>query len=197
MRKIRSQRHPWALAFADALYTWLQNQDIDGGKLALELDIPLHTWYHAAAADTITQTEYYARIYCRTGINQADPRTVPVRRTSFGNVYRAWSNEKWQQWLSEHQHRYSAHQPDSDSVTAAVTTAPTEYLDPRAANLSQIIETLQTVLNQSLENPNVYQQLLALHGRQLGKIYSLISILKIEDHSDRVSAIKAFRRFNQ
>lgn len=192
-RKTLDQRNPWAVAFAHAVYGWLAKQHMDGAELALQLDIPFNTWYHAVAANTITRPEYYARIFCRTGLAAADPRTIPPRKSGGTEIVRAWSETQWQSWLTENQQLYQADVPQSFASSSQITKAlPNTF---SGAQISELIAALSAMLQDTLSDEAQIDQLIQRHGRELGKLYSLVSIYKIEDDQDRAMAIKAFRRF--
>lgn len=190
----REKRDPWALAFADAIHSWLAENGMAGMDLAEILDIPKSTWEHAAAADTITQVEYYARIFCYTGVAAADPRSLPPRRLAHNTIPRAMTQQEWEEWLELHHEAYlpvnvlEVADDQSFSISAA------DELDPDGQVLDELLRYLQTALEQQEEE---LERFLRRNRQQLSQLYQLISIFTIENSQDRLAALKARRRYTK
>lgn len=76
--------------------------------LAKEIDLSESAWRHVIRGDTIAaDPEIYAKVYHRTGLLEADPRTVPPLRFAvrtkpgvYNEKSRSFTEEQWQNWLA-------------------------------------------------------------------------------------------------
>lgn len=101
----------WANNLAVALSGWWPSHGYESGAdLARELDIPDSAWNRISAGQAIVgkaDPEAYAKIHVRTGLPQADPRTIPPRLKKVPTkdepswIERAWSEGKYIAWLAE------------------------------------------------------------------------------------------------
>jgi hypothetical protein len=189
-RKPMVERDPWAVDFAQAIHEWLEENEMSGMELAVRLDIPVHTWSHAAVANTITQAEYYARIYCFTGCPEADPRTLPPRKLRAGSLPRAMSETDWQEWAKKHKHQFCS---EEDAVEMAEDYEP---VIGQADDLGSQIEALTQALQDIVDGgEKEILNFLNLHGRKLGKLYQVVNVFRMEDPKDRAAALAALRRY--
>jgi hypothetical protein len=100
----------WAENLAVALSGWWPAHGYESGAdLARELDIPNSAWNRISAGQAIVgkaDPEAYAKIHVRTGLPQADPRTIPPRLKKVPTKgepswkERAWSEGKYIAWLA-------------------------------------------------------------------------------------------------
>jgi hypothetical protein len=213
------EKNPWAEKFAAALRQWLTENRMSGADLARQLGILYQQWNSATSGSRITVPDFYARVYCYTGIPEADPRTMPIlRRGRQTPVVRALSEEAWQEWMSMYGQSCGA---DSDLAVAIATDdiaqdivedwpemhkgngggADTAQLDALFSDfdalkfqqtLLLLKRQLRTVL---MATPAQQNQLLETFGSQLGKLYSLLGVLTIEDPEDRKIALAAQLRW--
>lgn len=103
-----AKKPKWAVQLAGSLKRWSEENGYQYlNSLAEELQILPTTWKHMAAGDMIANdVTIYARIYLRTGLPEADPRSIPprlnfdVKEKKYSEIPRAWSEEQYQIWLS-------------------------------------------------------------------------------------------------
>lgn len=104
-----AKRDPWAVALSEALRKWCrENGYVPVNRLAHELGIVEHRWQLIIGGKGIAEgggkrgekkdETIYARLYLRTGLTQADPRTIPSRKSyvpktkSHVDRVRAWTD---------------------------------------------------------------------------------------------------------
>jgi len=107
----------WAQLLAISLDDWCkENGMIPKTVLRDELGIKEGVWKHITAGNSITNAGIYARIFKRTDLPEADPRTIPprgIRTPRTGRIThkaRAMTEEEWQTWLSDHPPGTSLHE---------------------------------------------------------------------------------------
>lgn len=108
---------PWTERLYDAVKIWCSDNGYRYVQdLRDELEIPHNKW-DTIRQKAFTDTEYYARIFQRTGISEADPRKIPERLQFVPRAHknvvrqRAWTEEQYQEWLSIQGVQDSAVQP--------------------------------------------------------------------------------------
>lgn len=185
----RVMRPPWAVRFSHAIHVWLRLHNMTGIELGLVLGMVLSKWSSAYSGISITLTEYYCRIFCFTGIPEADPRTIPPRRHGDGYIIRALTEEEWQAWLSTNGDQYTYRPPDESSITA-VQEHPAELeLEEQLQHITTSLEELLSRTDDEAAN------ILLRHAASLGKLYRVVSVLAL-DPEDRQAALKAQRRYS-
>lgn len=103
----RYKAQDWARRLSDDLWAWGKERGLSGrASIAKAMDIPPSDrgWRTIMNATGIVGAKewLYAHIYQHTSLSSSDPRTMPVtvgKGNSREVVERAWSEEKWQQWL--------------------------------------------------------------------------------------------------
>lgn len=102
------QGHEWAQLFAISLDEWCKrNGMIPKSILKDQLGIPDTIWKHFSSGGAISDKHWYALVFQRTNLPEADPRTIPPRlqhipRTGQKIVkQRAMSEQEWQEWLTK------------------------------------------------------------------------------------------------
>jgi len=97
----------WAQELALNLKIWAKKRGVSPfNAIAATLEIPKPAWSRiSAGVSIVNDTEIYARIYLHTGLQQADPRTVPPRPyltpSGRGRQTRAWTEDEWQDWIKK------------------------------------------------------------------------------------------------
>lgn len=111
--KVNQAAIDWQNALAEAVKEWCDTHRYHPrNKLAKELDIKNERWSRIAAGSGITDPETYAKIYVRTGLSQADPRTIPPMfklipgTGQYMDVARAWTDAQYQRWLRTDGEKY-------------------------------------------------------------------------------------------
>ncbi|KXK08763.1 MAG: hypothetical protein UZ21_OP11001000315 [Microgenomates bacterium OLB22] len=104
MSDLKRKNEEWKKRFKDALAKWWR---VNGYKFASvlrdELGIDDNVWSHMAAGTSIGPTEYYARIYARSGttLKESDPTTIPDRPRAGGtSIPLAWSQDELEEYLA-------------------------------------------------------------------------------------------------
>lgn len=101
--------HVWGLRLAGALRKWCdQHACYPRNKLATELGIGVPQWTAIITGNSVVEKAdptVYARLFLRTGLEEADPRSISPRdvrlpKGGFIAKERAWTEEKWQEWLA-------------------------------------------------------------------------------------------------
>jgi hypothetical protein len=202
-KKPIEERDPWAMQFASAIRKWLKNHNIKGRELAERLEISHYSWAHAVAGSAITKTEYYARIFCFTGVTAADPRTIPPRATFVGLIQRAMTHEEWGAWYEQYHHLYTPGvEEDEEEKRVNPVTEPAEEqgqgyeYDDEDIALAQIAAKLTGLLRSGLSSEELTLEILNKHGRRLGELYQILGIYNMEP-SDRAVAKTAYRRYGK
>ena len=102
------QKHPWALALAEALDEWCsRNGYREKSVLAKELGISPSVWGGISSGQTVSKPEYYALIYWRTHLEEANPTKIPPRIRYIPRTGkkvedpRAWTVNKLASWLKQ------------------------------------------------------------------------------------------------
>lgn len=121
----------WAIKLAEALHTWcLENGYSVKTMLADELEIPRNEWDPISAGDSIvSNVESYAKVFQKTGLEEADPRIIAPRHRyipktrKYMDKSRAWTEEEWQTWLLN-QSEPSEPQPVLGQDSSSTPTAP-------------------------------------------------------------------------
>lgn len=123
------QRLEWSRALSLALKAWLRKEGYTPAKrLATELGIDSSTWGRIASGSGITQKkEVYAKIFARTGLREADPRSVPpivITLPRGGETIRSISMEEseFQEWMDKEGKKYF---PSEFSSPVGKTPSPT------------------------------------------------------------------------
>ena len=105
---LSQKAHEWARLFARSLDEWCKSNGVVP-KLILkdQLGIPTSAWERISSGNGITDKVWYACVYYRTGVPEADPRTIPPRAFAMpnGNIVtkgRAMTEGEWQEWLRNH-----------------------------------------------------------------------------------------------
>lgn len=113
------EKPEWAVKLAEALGTWcLENGYSVKTMLADELGIPRNKWDPISAGNSIiSNIESYAKIFHKTGLAEADPRSIAPRHMyipkteQYMDKSRAWTEDEWQSWFSN-QSKPSEPQPE-------------------------------------------------------------------------------------
>lgn len=121
----------WAVNLSKALDTWcLENGYRVKTMLADELEIPRKEWDPISAGDSIvSNVESYAKIFQKTGLAEADPRSIAPRHMyipktgQYMDKSRAWTEEEWQTWLSN-QSKPSEPRPVVGQNSSSTPTVP-------------------------------------------------------------------------
>jgi hypothetical protein len=129
MSQVLSQEE-WRARFKVAFDRWLLANGYKTAKtLSIELGIPDSQWGGLAAGTSISETEYYARIFARSNkqLKEADPTSLPARpRAGGATTPRAWSKDQLDEYLAGPGKKYipqGSVQPDMP-MTRADVSAP-------------------------------------------------------------------------
>lgn len=96
----------WARTLSKVLNEWLRE---NGYKtkimLGQELGVGQEEWFNVMRGRSLLGNKaVYAKLYLRTRLKEADPRTIPTRtRKAFGTVIQqspGWTQEDWQDWIN-------------------------------------------------------------------------------------------------
>jgi len=195
-----AEKSEWAVRLAQALSDWcLANRYVPKNTLSKELGIE-QEWVHiSSGAAIVGNVEAYALLYLKTGLREADPRTLPSRvvfkpRTKqYGSLARAWTEEDFAKWLRK-KSQQEIPTPPSSATTAkegrtdvtvnasgsAFDQAMEAIADAIATRVARLIqdklETIATAANQQLpregrhsHNPKALTQKLTNTLRRLAE----------------------------
>lgn len=92
----------WPHSLSVALKKWCDDNDYaNRTNLARDLKIKETSWHHIIRGDMIaTDIEIYARIFVKTNLPEADPRTLPPIYRFGIEKPRAWSEAEFSRWLA-------------------------------------------------------------------------------------------------
>lgn len=92
----------WAQKLSQAFNSWLEETGHSRKEIATELEIPSSSLFDMLNRGVVSpKVERYAAIFHRTGIQEADPRTIPQPENSTAKSAYPWSEEQWAQWLQD------------------------------------------------------------------------------------------------
>lgn len=111
----RDVRKEWASALSKSLKRWMHSSEFwTTTALAIALDVPHRQMRSILSGKTISRTtEYYARVFIRTGLPEADPRKIPDRLQKMPHspatlIKVAWTDEAYVTWLQQEGKKYLA-----------------------------------------------------------------------------------------
>ncbi len=157
---VPNQKIPWAENLAKALDGWCkEHRYLPKNRLAHDLNITPKAWQHISAGKSInTSPEIYAALCLRTGLKEADPRTIPPRvgysprnQQKF-SIERAWTEEQWQTWLKEHAkdipepHLLFQESSEVGEETEKPSTRPFSSLPQHSNAAAEVLGALATFL---------------------------------------------------
>lgn len=205
---VTKDKHPWAVDLASALKRWLKENGYQHGtELADELGIPRSAWSSISSAQAISQrVEYYARLYLKTGLEQANPTSIPPRRRivpktgALNKVGRAWSEEQYREWMAKQEkEEQTPVVPSFGGVWHNQSPAPVPgstvgsvlggFID---SLVEQIVENLAAQLSEHLSG-NLSPSLTSLPtGQLIEELYiRLLALVNIESAEEREEALAA------
>lgn len=117
----------WLKNLAVKLREWAaKNRYKPYSRLARELDIPISSWNRILNGYCVVRdSQYYARIHVRTGLEEADPRTIPpdYKRIPKGIVIeipRKMTDDEWKEWRANYKEKATTRQPRAKAPTRRV-----------------------------------------------------------------------------
>jgi len=209
----RTQFKEWANDFSIGLYKWIENQkktqgNIKSGKALIErLGLSPTTAKSAFAGESITATELYARVFCYTAIQEADPRQIPPRMVGTGIIKRAMSEEEWQTWLNLNQelYQFGTEISELDSRLSEITFTEVPTIGNKYNHSATVHEETQYLLKQVIvilqslteSNDLTIGRFFTEFAQELIAIQRYINVLSIDDEADRKAILNAMEKYNQ
>lgn len=214
----------WAETLRDELREWLNANGYGTGMQPAtdfmdQLEIPYRVWQGIVSPTkpniSISNMEVYARLFVRTCLASADPRTIPPMpkklpgNRGFTTVEVAWSEEQWQRWVDSN----TAETHPTPTAQTTPTYVPTTPLSEAAATFAHALATAvaQQLQQPQLTNPsdagiiaafvtlieNVasssvpdQQRFYDQHGAEIGPILVLLDALLQDTATARIQALK-------
>ena len=137
--EVRGKVEGWATKLRDDLIHWAKEQGFESlTQLAHEFGYKPRDagWRSLTTGGSIaTDTTLYAKLYKRTNLSSADPRTIPPkyvarRNGGFTLIPRAWTDEDWNDWIMRND--------ANDSVVSASTANDSDDFRSLAARLASV-----------------------------------------------------------
>jgi len=117
----------WKQDLAEALPGWYASTGYKASQLYGELDIRYGLWKHVAKGDYfVRDVEVYAKIFVRTGLVEADPRTIPLQEGGRRSIERAWTPNVFDAWYATEGKKYSADGASTEEVFESSTPSIVE-----------------------------------------------------------------------
>lgn len=98
----------WAEELAEMLKLWCDENGFEVRTMfAREIGLPTHAWQTLLSGRSYTNPEIYAKIFVKTGLSEADPRTLPPRTRFIPSTKklidmpRAWTEEQFELWKKD------------------------------------------------------------------------------------------------
>ena len=178
----------WALNLSTALKQWIPEQGYRAStELADKLNIPRGLWSDIYQGYSIAENRrgerfdrrtYYASIHLWTGLQEADPRTIPDRliripNGGFANRKRSFSEDEYQQWLKSPNGQELLTKRNARFTREAIMESPIpQQAEPSATAGSLIGLFVDNLLNQQLK---LGEQITRLESVIAGLVQSRVS----------------------
>ncbi len=113
MSKYIRKKDPWALKVLEAMKAKANGLGLSGGQMMRTGGFKKTEWAgvwdasRIAAQTTTKGGEIYAYLFVDHGIIEADPRSIPSRKSGKGTIARNWSNKRLEQWREKRKKQIS------------------------------------------------------------------------------------------
>jgi hypothetical protein len=193
----------WAKALSVALRRWgKENKYPSMRALGQELKIFLSRWEHVLRADSIltNDVEAYAKIYFRTGLEEANPCKIPptvrVIHDRKRVQERAWTPGEWQEWLHNQTGEPDLFEMKDDHDTEPQTPEFVEDHEDIGELISKLSDQVQVYLSEQKtaeDRDALYKQ----YGREMYDLKTWLDVLSHSDPLKREGSIRMNAKFSK